>query len=236
MLEINKIHLGDSYTLIKEIPDKSVDLVIIDPPYGIDQANGTNGFGQSNNKRYDGNWDTTSPSKEFFDEILRVGKTVLIFGAQYLTDKLPQSNCWIVWDKIGEMSTQSPFSECELIWTNKINTVVTKKYFIRQHGFINDGDERVHATQKPLRLLHDLIQDFSTEGELIMDFFSGSGTTCVAAKELNRRFIGIEINANYHRISVERLNGITTSGQTSIFTDFEQLSIAPQESAEGKER
>ena len=225
MLEINKIHLGDSYELIKQIPDKSVDLVIIDPPYGINQANGTNGFGCSNNKRYDGNWDSYSPPKWFFDEILRIGKTVLIFGGQYLTDKLPQSNCWIVWDKIGEMGGDSPFSECELIYTNISNTVVTKKYFIRQHGFINDGDERVHATQKPLRLLSNLIKDFSNENDLVLDCFSGSGTTCVAAKELNRRFIGIEIDPRYHKISVDRLNGITTSGQTSIFTDFESESL-----------
>lgn len=228
MLEVNKIHLGDSYKLIKQIPDKSVDLVIIDPPYGINQANGTNGFGQSNNKRYDGDWDLMSPKKEFFDEILRIGKTVLIFGAQYLTDKLPQSNCWIIWDKVGEMQVKNPFSECELIWTNLYEKTALKKYYVRQQGFINDGDERVHATQKPLRLLHDLIQDFSTEGDLILDCFSGSGTTCVAAKELNRRFIGIEIDENYHRISVERLNGITTSGQTSIFTDFEQQDIFMQ--------
>ena len=148
MLEINKIHLGDSYALIKDIPEKSIDLVIIDPPYGIDQANGTNGFGQSNNKRYDGNWDSFSPSKEFFSEILRVGKTVLIFGAQYLTDKLPQSNCWIIWDKVGEMQVKNPFSECELIWTNLYEKTALKKYYVRQQGFINDGDERVHPHTK----------------------------------------------------------------------------------------
>ena len=221
MLEVNTIHLGDSYELIKQIPDKSIDLVIIDPPYGIGQANGTNGFGTSNNNRYEGNWDNETPPKWFFDEVLRVGKAILIFGAQYLTDKLPQSNCWIVWDKIGEMPTQSPFSECELIWTNKANTVVTKKYYVRQHGFINDGDERIHATQKPLRLISNLIKDFSEEGNLVVDFFSGSGTTCVAAKELGRQFIGIEIDPHYHKISVDRLNGITASGQTSIFTDFD---------------
>jgi len=225
MLEINKIHLGDSYALIKDIPEKSIDLVIIDPPYGINADKGVGGYGNSplTAKRYDGNWDSFSPSKEFFNEILRVGKTVLIFGAQYITDKLPQSNCWIIWDKVGEMEVKNPFSECELIWTNLYHKTALKKYFVRQQGFINDGDERVHPTQKPLRLLHDLIKDFSSEGDLILDCFSGSGTTCVAAKELNRRFIGIEIDPHYHKISVDRLNGICANGQTSIFTDFGEV-------------
>jgi DNA modification methylase len=224
MIEVNKIHLGDSYELIKQIPDKSVDLVIIDPPYGINADKGVGGYGSSPNsaKKYNDNWDNETPPKWFFDEILRIGKTVLIFGGQYLTNKLPQSNCWIVWDKIGEMKPNNPFSECELIWTNLYNKVVLKKYFVRQCGFINDGDDRFHPTQKPQRLLSMLIEDFSQPNDLILDCFSGSGTTCVAAKELDRRFIGIEIDPEYHKISVDRLNGITTSGQTSIFTDFEE--------------
>ena len=226
MLEINKIHLGDSYELIKQIPDKSIDLVIIDPPYGIGMDKGVlTRYGNSpeTTKIYDGSWDDVTPHKVFFDEILRVGKIVLIFGGQYLTDKLPQSNCWIVWDKIGEMKPNNPFSECELIWTNLYNKVALKKYFVRQCGFINDGDDRFHPTQKPQRLLSMLIEDFSSEGDLILDCFSGSGTTCVAAKELGRRFIGIEIDPEYHKISVDRLNGITSNGQTSIFTDFEVI-------------
>jgi len=232
MLEINKIHLGDSYELIKEIPDKSIDLVITDPPYGIKADKGTHGFGSSANRKYVDDWDKETPSKKMFDEIIRVGKIVLIFGAQYITDILPQSNCWIVWDKIGEMNVQNPFSECELIWTNQFHKVVLKKYFIRQSGFINDGDERLHPTQKPLRLISKLIKDFSSEGDIVLDCFSGSGTTCVAAKELNRRFIGIEINPRYHKISVDRLNGITANGQTSIFTDFATQKIQESEGVE----
>lgn len=220
-MEKDKIYLGDSYELLKEIPDNSVDLVITDPPYGINADKGVGGYGSSPKtaKKYNDNWDNYSPPKWVFDEILRIGKKVLIFGAQYLTDKLPQSNCWIVWDKVGEMKVQNPFSECELIWTN-LNKNVLKKYFIRQQGFINDGDERVHPTQKPLRLLTEIIKDFSSENDIIFDCFMGSGTTCVAAKELGRHYIGIEINEKYFKIAKDRLNGITASGQTSIFTDF----------------
>ena len=68
--------------------------------------------------------------------------------------------------------------------------------------------------------------------DIVLDCFSGSGTTCVAAKELNRRFIGIEINPRYHKISVDRLNGITANGQTSIFTDFATQKIQESEGVE----
>jgi DNA modification methylase len=119
------------------------------------------------------------------------------------------------------MKVENPFSECELIWTNQFHKNALKKYFVRQCGFINDGDERVHPTQKPIRLLSMLISDFSKPNDIVLDCFSGSGTTCVAAKELGRQFIGIEIDEKYHKISVDRLNGICANGQTSIFTDFE---------------
>jgi len=68
-----------------------------------------------------------------------------------------------------------------------------------------------------------MIEKSSQENDLVLDCFSGSGTTCVAAKELNRRFIGIEIDPRYHKISVDRLNGICANGQTSIFTDFGEV-------------
>lgn len=60
------------------------------------------------------------------------------------------------------------------------------------------------------------------KGDTVLDPFSGSGTTCVACKELERNFIGIEVNPEYHKISIDRLNGINANGQTSIFTDFEK--------------
>jgi len=60
-------------------------------------------------------------------------------------------------------------------------------------------------------------------GGVILDTFTGSGTTCVAAKELDRKYIGMEIDPEYHKIAVNRLNGITANGQTSIFTDFDLL-------------
>ena len=87
------------------------------------------------------------------------------------------------------------------------------------------GKEQMHQNQKPLELMRRMIEKSSNEGDTVLDCFSGSGTTCVAAKELNRHFIGIEIDPTYHKNSIERLDGVLRNGQTSIFTDFEQLQL-----------
>ena len=72
-------------------------------------------------------------------------------------------------------------------------------------------------------IIKTLIENSSKEGDVVLDTFMGSGTTAIACKELNRNFIGFEINDKFHKIAVDRINGITASGQTSIFTDFDNL-------------
>ena len=88
---------------------------------------------------------------------------------------------------------------------------------------IYDKDKYWHPTIKPLEIIKKLIINSSNENDVILDTFCGSGTTCVACKETGRRYIGMEIDPEYHKIAVNRLNGITANGQTSIFTDFEKL-------------
>ena len=129
---INKIILGDCINYLKYIPDKSIDLVLTDPPYGINADTGVGGFGSSpqSARKYDDKWDSESPSKKVFDELLRVGKKVIIFGGNYFTDKLPQNGHWIVWDKVGEIDFKNPFSDCELCWTN-IEKRIVKKYLVK---------------------------------------------------------------------------------------------------------
>ncbi len=214
---INKIILGDCMDYLKEIPDKSIDLVLTDPPYGINADKGIGGNNLGKVRKYDDNWDMKTPDKKIFDELLRVGKKVIIFGGNYFTDKLPVNGHWLVWDKIGEINQNGVnFSSCELIYTNIPKNNV-KKYFIRQIGFINDGDDRFHPTQKPYRLISEIIKDYSEENDLILDAFSGSGTVCCVAKDLKRKFIGFEINEKFYKKSIDRLNGINSNGQYTIF-------------------
>ena len=90
---------------------------------------------------------------------------------------------------------------------------------------INQSDKELykHPTIKPLELVKRHLLHTTIEGGVVLDTFAGSGTTCVAAKETGRRYIGIEIDPEYHKIAVNRLNGITANGQMSIFTDFDKV-------------
>lgn len=98
------------------------------------------------------------------------------------------------------------------------------KYYISP---INQSDKSLykHPTIKPLELVKKHILHATQENDIVLDCFCGSGTTCVACKETNRRFIGMEIDKEYHKIACDRLNGIDANGQTSLFTDFEQLEM-----------
>lgn len=207
MLEINKIYNMDCLELMKTLPDKSVDLIITDPPYGINCDKGidtTYGSSTHLGKKYNGNWDDKTPDKEVFDEILRVGKKVIIFGGNFFIDKLPFKKSWIVWDKVGVMKFNNPFSDVELAWTN-FDRVISKKYTIIQQGFVAEESNRVHPTQKPVKLFREIIKDYTEENDLVLDCFMGSGTTAVACKQLNRNFICCDINNEYCDIANKRL-------------------------------
>ena len=97
-----------------------------------------------------------------------------------------------------------------------------KKYWITTTNK-NDKDNYNHPTIKPLDIIRTLITNSTLPGDTVLDCFMGSGTTGVACKETGRNFIGMEIDDDYFKIAQDRLNGITSCGQTSIFTDFEKL-------------
>lgn len=198
------LRCGDCLEIMKTMPSKSVDLILTDPPYGKKADKGTNGFGSAKNRRYNGGWDSKRPSKEVFDEMLRVGKNVIIFGANYFADILPPSNNWIFWDKKGDIAFQNPFADGELIYTTFKKPI--KRIVFKQQGFITDSkDKRCHPTQKPSELVEILINEYSKEGDTILDCFMGSGTTGVSCLRTGRNFIGIELDEGYFQIAKERI-------------------------------
>lgn len=207
--EVNKIILGDCLEVMRGMADNSVDLVLTDPPYGKSwtRNNKTPGFGSQGNKAWrtdELTWDKFTPTQEYFDEMIRVSKNQIIFGGNYFTDKLPVSNCWIVWDKIGNHKFSNPFADCELAWTSF--SKVIKKYVVVQQGFVKDTkDKRLHPTQKPTELMKAIIVDFAETGQKILDPFVGSGSTIKAAKDLGFNATGIEINPDYVKIAQDRL-------------------------------
>jgi len=197
---------GDCLQVMRGFADKSFDLCLTDPPYGIKADSGVGGFGSSDtSKHYKDDWDAYTPPREVFDEILRVSKSVVIFGGQFFTDKLPPNGHWIVWDKKGGISFDNPFGDCELAWTN-INRKSVKKYTCIQQGFVAEERDRWHPTQKPVKLFGEIIRDYTEEGATILDPFAGSGTTGLAAKYLNRPYTLIEISPKYIEIARKRLS------------------------------
>lgn len=204
---INQIINADCLDILKELPDKCIDLVLTDPPYGIGEAAGKNkSRGNKAIAKDYGNkdWDNSIPEKEIFNEILRASKHQIIFGGNYFVEYLHNSPCWLVWDK---NNGANDFADCELAWTNFKSAV--RKYLWTWNGMLQhdmkNKDIRIHPTQKPLKLFEMILRDYSKENDLILDCFSGSGTTAIACHNLKRRFICIEKDKDYYKASVERL-------------------------------
>lgn len=243
---INTIQLGDCYELIKSIPDKSIDLIVTDPPYLIEntKAGGHSNLAKSiqgmNDEIAEKNL-TTSIDTKILSEFVRVMKNINIYIwcnhkqiPMYLDYFVKELDCAfdiIIWNKTNAMP----------LFNNKYMTDKEYCLYFRKGGYcnppdyesaktvyyqpinINDKNMYDHPTIKPQNIIENLIKNSSKEGEIVLDTFVGSGTTCVAAKEAGRRYIGMEIDPEYHRIAVNRLNGITADGQLSLFTDISQL-------------
>lgn len=228
---------GDCLELMKNIPDKSVDMILCDLPYGTTQCK----------------WDTIIPFEDLWKQYNRVIKTdgaIVLFGSEPFSSSLRMSNIkkykydW-VWDKkqAGNVlnAKRQPLKTFE-------NIIVfnTKSYYpqmrtgkLRKKGGLNKQPEitgkvdlnyttyndqyypiailefsnankrnRLHPTQKPVELLEYLIKTYTQEGEVILDNTMGSGSTGVAALKLHRKFIGIELDTQYFEIAKKRIQDI----------------------------
>lgn len=98
------------------------------------------------------------------------------------------------------------------------NYETKKKYYITPIN-LNDKDKFIHPTIKPVQIIENLVINSSKEDDIVLDCFCGSGTTCVACKNTNRKYIGIEINEEYYKIATKRLNNEDANGQMSLFTN-----------------
>lgn len=205
---LNKIHHADCLDFMKQLPDKCIDLVLTDPPYGIGESSNNNkSRGKLTQAKDYGlkDWDDFAPSKEVFDEIMRVSKNQIIFGANHFIDKIPYpSSSWIVWDKVNY---GNDFADCELAWTSHKSAV--RKFEFQWNGMLQgdmkNKEIRIHPTQKPRQLFVMILEKYAEKGQLVFDMFSGSGTTALACHDLGLDFICVEKDADYHAASVKRL-------------------------------
>ena len=199
-----QIYHGDCRDILPHLP--KVDLILADPPYGVGRDKGFGGFGGFGTpiarKQYPDAWDEDRPSREAFAAILLATDLTILWGGNFFADLLPRSTHWIVWDKKNTMPT---FGDCELAWTSSKRKSV-KKYEVEWNGLIGKEGHRHHPTQKPEKLMSLCIQDYSKPSDIILDPYLGSGTTLVAAKNLGRKAIGIEIEERYCEIATQRLS------------------------------
>ena len=206
-----KLYLGDCLDILSTL-DK-VDAVITDPPYGMglntnyQRFNGWNGKG----KKYD-----QFNDNERFNVLpfLDIAPICLFWGAQFFCKDLPESGGWLVFNKRGEGKPSSGFfGDCELAWCNKSKAV--RMYSEMWHGVARWSSEGAyHPTQKSIGLMKWCIEQAGNP-KIIFDPFMGSGTTGVAAVQMDRKFIGIEREQKYFDIACERIDN--AQKQTKLF-------------------
>jgi site-specific DNA-methyltransferase (adenine-specific) len=234
-----ELYQGDCLEIMKQIPDKSIDMILCDLPYGTTACK----------------WDVVIPFEPLWNEYNRIIKTngaIVLFGSQPFTSKLVMSNLQdfkyeIIWQKTlstnfmlskkqiakkhenicvfykkqctynPQMEEGKPYKDKSRKRTVGVhgNAVTTKKPIINDGTrypssvqlFSNGNNHNFHPTQKPVTLLEWLIKTYTNEGETVLDNCMGSGSTGVAAKNLNRDFIGIELDENYFEIAKSRILG-----------------------------
>jgi site-specific DNA-methyltransferase (adenine-specific) len=183
---------GDCREILPRL--EPVDLVLTDPPYGVshDKASATRRY--KNRDKIVG--DDVPSDLSCLPEVKKI-----IWGGNNFCDQLPRSTGWLVWHKWHPPESQH--SQAELAWTNVVKTI--RHYSEAYHGFMRAKDGWLHPTQKPIGLMKWCLS-FAPEAMLLCDPFMGSGPVLVAAKDLGRKAIGIEIEEKYCEIAARRMS------------------------------
>ena len=199
----------DCMDAMREFPDNFFELAIVDPPYGIDadQKRGDTGRnGHIKQRDYHiGNWDKGIPTPEYFSEIKRVSKNQIIWGGNYFLDYLGNTSCFVVWDKDN---SDNFYADCELAWASFDTAVRKAKY--KWHGFLQgdmkNKENRVHPTQKPVKLYRWLLENYAKPGQLILDTHVGSASSLIACESMGFDYVGFEIDPDYYAAAQNRMS------------------------------
>lgn len=203
----------DNMQLMKRYPDNYFDLAIVDPPYGIDRGGQPETFTkQKKHKRKEHlkkEWDKSIPDLKYFEELQRVSKNQIIWGANYFVKHLNKGTMgWLVWFK-GQIGLT--MSDCELAYSSfqRATRVVN----------INRGDlarqNSIHPTEKPIRLYQWILDNYAKDGDKILDTHLGSGSIAVACHNLGYELTACELDKDYYEASYKRFKQVTS--QQSLF-------------------
>jgi len=211
----------DSNQVAKLMNGEKADMVFTDPPYGISVVKNDKvgaDFGIAKKGKYSEVIadDTTETAKEFYDTCISLGMDkFIIWGGNYFVDFLPFSDGWLIWNKRAGTDIRNTFADGEMAWCS-FHTPI-RIYDQLWNGMIREGEKekRVHPTQKPIRILSEIITDH-VKGNLLFDGFLGSGSTMVAAHQLNRKCYGIELDPKYCQIMIDRMHKLDPSLEIKI--------------------
>lgn len=215
--EIKLIH-GDCMDLMHNTPDKFYDLAIVDPPYGIFEDGNRDivpkGAASKRKKYHSALWSQEKPPKQYFQDLLRISKTIFVWGGNYFANSLPESRCWLVWDKRGTCPGND-FADCELAWTSLTTSV--RKFTYLWNGMLQENmkhkENRIHPTQKPVALYSWILKTYGKPGYKVLDTHLGSGSIAIACYDMGFDLVGCEIDESYFKAAVDRLDRHKKQGQ-----------------------
>lgn len=195
----------DCMEFMAECRDKQFSLALIDPPYGLGKRTVDGGGSNSQIKFMDdmrrSNWDDNKPEDGYFQQLFRISENQIIWGGNYFN--LPPYRTFICWDKMTYIPTMS---QVELAWTS----FDSPARFVK----INSTQlDRIHPTQKLVKLYEWLLTNYAKPGDTILDTHGGSFSSAIAAYRLRFDFTGIELDADYFNAAVKRFKEQTVQMQ-----------------------
>ncbi len=205
-IELNQAFNCDCLTFMKKLPDKCIDLVLTDPPYGIGADKGVGGGSRRGTvKKFSGNWDSKIPHKSIFEEIFRISKNQIIWGGNYFTEHLKPTSSWIIWDK-REGLPERTFADCEMAW----NSIKSPARIFRHKwdGMIQENmkhkDIRIHPTQKPVSLFKWCLDKYGSNKMIVFDPFLGSFSSAIASHDRKINWLGCELSHEFFKSGYDR--------------------------------
>lgn len=223
----NKALNMDCMDYMRKCSDKQFSLAIVDPPYGIGESGAKNRTRDHLAKAKDYHpifgKDKAPPVIEYFNELKRVSKNQIIWGANHFVDLIPfKSPCWLVWDKDNG---KADFADCELAYTS-FNSAV-RKFTFRWNGMLQGNmkhkEGRIHPHQKPVALYKWILSHYAKAGDIILDTHLGSGSSRIAAYDMGFDFIGTEIDREYFEEQEKRFKEHCAQGSLFTFSGGEVL-------------
>lgn len=215
MIEILNV---DCMEYMAGLEDNAFELAIVDPPYGIgegakirENTKSDKWAAPAQKKHNPKAWDSAPPSKAYFVELMRVSKNQIIWGANYYPEHLNGSMGWIFWDKLNGASD---FSDGELAFTSFGKGL--RKFEHLWNGFQKgEPEQRIHPTQKPVKLYKWLLSNYAKEGDRVLDTHLGSGSSAIAAHYGGFDFVGCELDEDYYNAAKARFDAETA--QEALF-------------------